>query len=79
MELAVPLPVVDVEPVGGIEDGFDNTGVFGFDAMVFGEGDLGEEGLVDLAFLCVVGDLVDLEAVRGIIEHVGGASSRVVP
>ncbi|MCL1898572.1 MAG: hypothetical protein FWG16_07115 [Micrococcales bacterium] len=42
------LPVVGVEPVGGVEDRFDGTGVFGFDVPVFEQGDLGEKGVVDL-------------------------------
>ena len=64
MELLVALPVVGVEPVGWIEDGFDHAGVLGFDAVVFGQLDLCEERLVDLALLRVVGDLVDAVAVR---------------
>ena len=63
MELAVALPVVGVESDFWVHDRVIYAGELGFDVVVFGEDDFGEEGLVAQAFFCVVAGLVELPAV----------------
>ena len=61
----VALPVVGVQTVGRVHDGFVDAGVLGLDLVAFCDRDLGEECLVALAFLTVVPKRVYLPAVGG--------------
>ena len=57
------MPVVGVESDFWVHDRVIYPCELGFDAVVFGEDDFGEECLVAQAFLCAVGGLVELPAV----------------
>jgi hypothetical protein len=54
VKLAIALPVVGVEARFGVHDRVVGTGELGLDAVVLGDDDLGEEGLVAQALLGVV-------------------------